>query len=263
LTSSRRQLDWRIAVRESDLKKAAKLVALVLDTYMDGSGVAWPSRETIAHAASLSVDIVDRALSEIERAGLLTIERSRGRLSNGYQATIPNRPVVAAVEGGAERPTAASTGVNSRKSTPPTAAPVRPEAVKKPPRKPKSVDELALVPRADDLEVVDGEAIKPVSAQALVAFYVDRAHAAGVANIPASRPARVGQQVKRLLAEGIPPDVLELALQRMIDRNAQPSLLPDLVVDVQSPPATPRYPRNEHVADRLARHVLRNRKGLR
>jgi hypothetical protein len=42
----------------------------------------------------------------------------------------------------------------------------------------------------------------------------------------------------------------------MVDRNAQPSLLPDLVVDVQSPTAAPRYPRHEHIADRLARRVI-------
>jgi hypothetical protein len=121
-------------------------------------------------------------------------------------------------------------------------------------------DELALVAAHDELEVVEGEVIAPVSASALVAFYVDRAHAAGITNIPATRRARVGQQVKRLLVEGIPPDVLELALQRMIDRTAQPSLLPDLVVDIQSPPAAPRYPRSPHVADRARRHVLDRRK---
>jgi hypothetical protein len=98
-----------------------------------------------------------------------------------------------------------------------------------------------------------GEAAAAANAQALVAFYVDCAHAAGVTNIPAQRRARVGQQLKRLADEGIPSETLERALRRMVDRNAQPSLLPDLVVDVQSPPPVSRW---EHPVDRELRTAL-------
>jgi hypothetical protein len=236
-----RQHDWRIAVCESGIDPTARLVALVLDTFMDKRGFAWPSRERIATRAGLSVRAVEQAITRLEDAGLLLVVHSRGRTSNRYQATHPNSERATPLRGSQQRtsrqPTANLTTSNGE--------PGSPEAVRKPSRKPKGVRGADAPPRSTELAVreqtaVDAGAGTATSAQTLVGFYVDRAHAAGVTNIPAQRRARVGQQVKRLLAEGIPPDVLELALQRMIDRTAQPSLLPDLVVDVQSPPPIPR-----------------------
>jgi hypothetical protein len=85
-----RQLDWRIAVCESDVDPTARLVALVLDTFMDKRGFAWPSKEAIAQRAGLSVRAVDGAIERLEAAGLLLVVHSRGRTSNRYQAARPN-----------------------------------------------------------------------------------------------------------------------------------------------------------------------------
>lgn len=80
---------WRDVVRDSDLGYAAKLVGLVLSTYMDARGRAWPSRETLARGASRSLRLVHDAIGELEGAGYVEIERSRGRSSHTYRATLP------------------------------------------------------------------------------------------------------------------------------------------------------------------------------
>src|SRR5215218_9293065 len=83
---------WRDAVRDDDqLNSTARLVAFVLSTYVNGSGLAYPSRGTLAAGAGLSTGLraVDRALSSLELAGFLAIERSRGRSSHRYTLTLP------------------------------------------------------------------------------------------------------------------------------------------------------------------------------
>jgi hypothetical protein len=80
---------WRDAVCDSGLDRTAKLVALSLSTFMNGSGAAYPSRATIGRRASLSDRGVDGALDRLEAAGFLAIERSRGRTSHRYGATLP------------------------------------------------------------------------------------------------------------------------------------------------------------------------------
>jgi len=82
---------WRDAVRDSSLSTTCKSVAWCLSTYMDARGVAWPSRGLLARGSSLGAGLrsVDRALRELEAAGFVTIERSRGRSSHRYLAGIP------------------------------------------------------------------------------------------------------------------------------------------------------------------------------
>lgn len=79
---------WRNALRDSNLDRTAKLVGLVLSTYMDSAGVAWPSKATLAAKASLGSGrrAVDMAIDRLEAAGLLEIERSRGRRPFVYHA---------------------------------------------------------------------------------------------------------------------------------------------------------------------------------
>jgi hypothetical protein len=80
---------WRDAVCESDLGRTPKLVALVLSTFMDGRGHAYPSQDAIAARASLSDRAVYRATLPLEASGLLVVEWSKGKSSHGYQATLP------------------------------------------------------------------------------------------------------------------------------------------------------------------------------
>jgi hypothetical protein len=83
---------WRDAVRDSALSTTAKVVAYTLSTYLNGRGTAFPSRQLLAEGSSLGVGLrsVDAALRELEMAGYLDIERSRGRSSHTYQAIVPS-----------------------------------------------------------------------------------------------------------------------------------------------------------------------------
>jgi DNA-binding transcriptional ArsR family regulator len=83
---------WERAVRNSPLFRTAKLLAFGLGTYMDGDGLAFPSRRTLAEACSISDRAVDHALSELEQEGFLHVERDRrgGRSRvNRYLARVP------------------------------------------------------------------------------------------------------------------------------------------------------------------------------
>jgi hypothetical protein len=80
---------WRDAVRDSDLKRTPKLLALVLSTYFNRQGLAWPSQETLAAGASISVRAVQTNTRDLERAGFVEVSRSVGRSSHRYAATLP------------------------------------------------------------------------------------------------------------------------------------------------------------------------------
>jgi len=79
---------WRQELRRTTLDPTAKLVGLVLSTYMDGAGRAQVSRSTLADGCAVSVSTVLRAVRRLERAGLLGVDRA-GRLQHlpsRYQA---------------------------------------------------------------------------------------------------------------------------------------------------------------------------------
>jgi hypothetical protein len=69
-----RSIVWRDAVRDSDLDSTAKLVAFVLSTYMNASGLARPGRLRIAAGCSLDVRAIDRARKRLRDAGFLEYE---------------------------------------------------------------------------------------------------------------------------------------------------------------------------------------------
>jgi DNA-binding IscR family transcriptional regulator len=80
------RLDWRVAVRDSNLSPTAKHVALTLDTYMNSRGLAWPTRTTLAGGVGVSVKTVERALKELSQSRFITVHRGRGRTPNMYRA---------------------------------------------------------------------------------------------------------------------------------------------------------------------------------
>jgi hypothetical protein len=57
---------------------------------MNGAGEAWPSKQTIKDGAGLSLRGVDYAVDRLEAAGLMTVQRSKGRRRWHYFATTPN-----------------------------------------------------------------------------------------------------------------------------------------------------------------------------
>jgi Helix-turn-helix domain len=80
---------WRDAIRESELDPTARHVAHVLSTWMNGRGVCWPGRETIAEGTGYSVRTVERAVARLERDDWLRVERGVGQRSNRYFALLP------------------------------------------------------------------------------------------------------------------------------------------------------------------------------
>lgn len=81
--------EWRNAIRDSDLDATAKLVALVLSTYMNSAGECYPARATLAKNCRCAVRTVERAVTRIESAGLLDVSRTAGRgHSNRYRASV-------------------------------------------------------------------------------------------------------------------------------------------------------------------------------
>jgi hypothetical protein len=90
-------IQWRDALRDSELDRTAKLVGHTLSTYMNGQGFAHPSKTTLARGASLGRPqqkgntAVDGAIDRLEQAGFLSIERGRTRQGFKYSAVFPRR----------------------------------------------------------------------------------------------------------------------------------------------------------------------------
>lgn len=81
---------WAKTVRDDDeLSSTAKLVALVLNTYLKGStGVGFPGVDTLASNVGKSRNTVRLALRELEKAGYLFTYARVGR-SNMYERLVP------------------------------------------------------------------------------------------------------------------------------------------------------------------------------
>jgi Helix-turn-helix domain len=113
---------WRDAIGDCDLDSTAKLVAYQLTRWMDARGFCYPSREEIAAKASLSVRAVDLAIRRLESQGWLLIERSRGRQSNRYKATLsPTANEIRRSEWGnraSDAPNSASDAPNGERRSP-------------------------------------------------------------------------------------------------------------------------------------------------
>ncbi len=82
-------INWREAVRDSDLDTTAKAVAFTLSTYMNGKAEAFPSKVTLAEGASVSKRAADGAIDRLEQSGFLHVARTKGRASNRYSACTP------------------------------------------------------------------------------------------------------------------------------------------------------------------------------
>lgn len=89
--SERAQLArWRDALRDSDLDVRTKCVGHTIATYFNGRGLdAFPSKATIARGAGVSERFVFKATGELEHAGFLQVERTKGGHPNRYAATLP------------------------------------------------------------------------------------------------------------------------------------------------------------------------------
>jgi len=128
--SSRRRIDsdtgpfaiipeWVIDLPISD--RGVRLYAL-LARYADNDGFSWPSRKTLAQRLGKSVDVLDRAVKELQEYGALYVtpryDEAGDRTSNGY-TLVRARP--ANMQGGSRENTATGSrekaGTGSRENT--------------------------------------------------------------------------------------------------------------------------------------------------
>jgi hypothetical protein len=131
---------WRDALRDSKLDVKAKCVGFVLSTYFTGEGFTGhdalhpaPSKETIAHGASIGKRTADAAIERLARAGFLKVERSPGRRTNKYVASLPTVHQFAGLNGAdestVEESNRAANDAQPCSSGPPTVQPAAPESV--------------------------------------------------------------------------------------------------------------------------------------
>jgi hypothetical protein len=73
--------------------RTLRTVALALDSFMNADGCCWPSVETIAATAGVSVRQTQRAIRALEAQGFLRIDGAsgRGRVSRYYETFPPTR----------------------------------------------------------------------------------------------------------------------------------------------------------------------------
>ena len=72
---------------DPELSHRAKSVYMYLKDRSDADGRCWPSLKTIASSLRLSVSTVQRALSELEKAGYVT-RRNRYRANGGKTSNL-------------------------------------------------------------------------------------------------------------------------------------------------------------------------------
>jgi hypothetical protein len=87
--------EWRNALLDSEADRAAVLVGLVLSTFANAGGGCHPGKARLALDSRLSKRAVDGAVERLAASGFLTVSRSRGRSTNGYQLGIPTVQVAA------------------------------------------------------------------------------------------------------------------------------------------------------------------------
>ncbi len=82
---------WREALRAHappEWGPATMAVLLIINSYMNNqTGIAWPTRETIAKGAHVAPETVSRAVRAAEQAGWLRVRRGS---RNDYEAVIPH-----------------------------------------------------------------------------------------------------------------------------------------------------------------------------
>lgn len=70
-------IQWRDALLESDLSKNAKYIGLVLSQFYRNNHPTYPSIRTLSQLASTSVNTVQPAIMELEKAGFIIREQRR------------------------------------------------------------------------------------------------------------------------------------------------------------------------------------------
>jgi hypothetical protein len=83
------RFEWERQLRNSPLDAYAKAIGLILATYADAKGVAFPSVSTLAKKATLSTKRTRCLLHELAKHQWITISFGGETVSNTYRLTVP------------------------------------------------------------------------------------------------------------------------------------------------------------------------------
>ncbi|MCZ7526607.1 MAG: helix-turn-helix domain-containing protein [Acidimicrobiia bacterium] len=173
-----------------DVSDRAIRVYGLLATYADRDGICWPSRERLAQGARCSTDSIDRALRDLETAGMIERVRRGRRLANRYRLLVTDESDSAPVrshEPGESAPVPTHEPGESAPVRLGESAPVRPE--------PKATEPTRARPLIDDNTLSKA-----------VDYFGDA--------------TAVEQCIERLNAEGISTASIAAALHRAVEARA-------------------------------------------
>lgn len=213
--------EWVLDAPISD--RAVRLYG-VLRRYADDVGKCWPSRAALADRLTCSADSIDRALAELDDLGAIRRQPradDRGQTSNLYwiKVSAPTRPPLGT---GAEGPLGTGAARNESHDERENLGLSLRTRAKGP------VDNSTLIDTPNDQPQPPDSS----SVAALVDGYVEdyRITHRGRAPISAWTKA-AGQQAKRLLGEGIEPDVLARCLGVCATEGKHPGAVANVVDD--------------------------------
>lgn len=112
---------WVKQVLASDISPTAKVIGVAISIHMNGdSREAWPSHSTLAEMCSVAPRTSERAVKELEKAGLLHVSR-KANCSNRYEMRkVASAELVGTDEDVDRVPTAVSLPPDEDGTTPPT-----------------------------------------------------------------------------------------------------------------------------------------------
>jgi hypothetical protein len=112
---------WVKQVLASDISPTAKIIGVAISIHINGDcRQAWPSHSSLARMCSVEKRTSERAVKELEKAGLLTVSR-KANCSNRYEMRrVPTGESVCTDEDDARVPTASVPPPDEDGTTPPT-----------------------------------------------------------------------------------------------------------------------------------------------
>jgi hypothetical protein len=98
---------WVKQVLASDISPRAKIIGVAISIHMNGDcRQAWPSHSTLAKMCAVEKRTSERAVKELERAGLLRVSRMANRSNRYEMRPVPTGETVGTDEDDARVPTA-------------------------------------------------------------------------------------------------------------------------------------------------------------
>ena len=105
---------WVKQVLASDISPTAKVIGVAISIHMNGEyRQAWPSHSTLAKMCSVGRRTSERAVQELEKAGLLNVSRMANRSNRYEMRRVPTGATLGTDEDDARVPTAVTVGTDA------------------------------------------------------------------------------------------------------------------------------------------------------